>query len=147
MKIYLTNPSLRSALFSPIASADEEMGNMVETAVFSQWLHSPGVHNTFYARWQGGKGEVDIVGLNRRQKPVWTVEVKWSNRFVENPYELKSLLAFTRENKLSRATVTTIDRSEQVQCNNLEIFFAPAALYAYTVSRNLLEQKTLADFL
>ena len=33
-KIYLTNPSLRSALFSPITSTDEMIGNMVETAIF-----------------------------------------------------------------------------------------------------------------
>lgn len=32
-KVYLTNPSLRTALFSPIVESDPEMGNMVETAV------------------------------------------------------------------------------------------------------------------
>ena len=38
-KVYLTNFSLRTALFSPIVETDKETGNMVETAIFSQWMH------------------------------------------------------------------------------------------------------------
>src|SRR5690606_35841405 len=38
-KVYLTNPSLRTALSSPISESDQEMGNMVETAILSQWIH------------------------------------------------------------------------------------------------------------
>jgi predicted AAA+ superfamily ATPase len=38
-KIYLTNPSLRSALFDEINSDDEMIENLVETGIFSQWLH------------------------------------------------------------------------------------------------------------
>jgi len=38
-KIYLTNPSLRCALFSPIKETDPFAGNLVETAIFSQWHH------------------------------------------------------------------------------------------------------------
>ena len=38
-KIYLTNPSLRTALFSPLTATDEMIGNMVETSVFAQWMH------------------------------------------------------------------------------------------------------------
>lgn len=38
-KIYLTNPSLRCALFSPIKETDAFAGNLVETAIFSQWHH------------------------------------------------------------------------------------------------------------
>jgi DNA-binding transcriptional MocR family regulator len=34
-KAYLTNPSLRAALFLPI---DADMGAMVETAIFGQWF-------------------------------------------------------------------------------------------------------------
>jgi hypothetical protein len=39
-KAYLTNPSLRSALFAPVDAEDDSMGSLVETAVFAQWLHS-----------------------------------------------------------------------------------------------------------
>jgi len=39
-KVYLTNPSIRSALFAPIAENDEFMGPLAETGIFSQWFHS-----------------------------------------------------------------------------------------------------------
>jgi uncharacterized protein len=38
-KVYLTNPCMRSALFSPLDPSSDEMGNLVETGVFSQWFH------------------------------------------------------------------------------------------------------------
>lgn len=38
-KVYLTNPSIRSALFSPVGPDDPAMGPLVETALFSQWFH------------------------------------------------------------------------------------------------------------
>ena len=60
-KIYLTNPSLRSALFTPITSTDEMIGNMVETAIFAQWMHRDWF-TPYYARWSNG--EVDMVGLS-----------------------------------------------------------------------------------
>ncbi len=81
-KVYLTNPSLRTALFSPITETDSEMGNMVETAVLSQWMHREKLDLT-YARWKEGRteGEVDLVLVDSKQfKPVWGVEIKWSNR-------------------------------------------------------------------
>jgi hypothetical protein len=49
--VYLTNPSLRTALFSPVIETDSEMGNMVESAVLSQWMHREKLDLT-YARWK-----------------------------------------------------------------------------------------------
>src|SRR5690554_642531 len=77
-KVYLTNPSLRTALFSPIIETDQEMGNMVETAILSQWMHREQLDLT-YARWKDGRqdGEVDLVLVDdKNYKPVWGVEVK-----------------------------------------------------------------------
>ena len=79
-KIYLTNPSLRSALFSPITATDDMIGNMVETAIFSQWMHREWF-TPRYARWS--TGEVDMVGLSDSNlKAAWALEIKWSNRFL-----------------------------------------------------------------
>ena len=66
-KVYLTNPSLRTALFSPIIETDKETGNMVETAIFSQWMHRENL-DLKYARWKMGRseGEVDIVLLDNK---------------------------------------------------------------------------------
>ncbi|WP_417361416.1 ATP-binding protein [Galbibacter sp.] len=66
-KVYLTNPSLRTALSSHITETDNEMGNMVETAIFSQWMHRENL-DLKYARWKMGRseGEVDIVLLDNK---------------------------------------------------------------------------------
>lgn len=60
-KIYLTNPSLRCALFTPIKEDDEFIGSMVKTAVFSQCIQG-GKTDFFYANLAKGrtKGEVEI---------------------------------------------------------------------------------------
>ena len=106
-KIYLTNPSIRSGLFAPIRAGDESMGNLVETAIFSQWFHRER-QTLFYARWKKQGGEVDIVGLHPATlSPRWVVEVKWSDRYAKKPGELKSLLHFAKQNKLTTAIVTT----------------------------------------
>lgn len=138
-KIYLTNPSLRSALFSPIQVTDEAMGNMVETAIFAQWMHREWF-TPYYARWNNG--EVDMVGLDdKKLKPQWALEIKWSNRFYNEPGELKSLLQFCENNKLNSAIVTTIDQEGIREQKEIELNFIPASIYAYVVGNNTLEQK------
>jgi uncharacterized protein len=141
-KIYLTNPSLRSALFTPLQATDKLMGAMVETAIFAQWLQREWFE-PWYARWHGrSQGEVDMVGLSQHNfKPVWALEIKWSNRYFENPGELKSLLGFCEANNLKSALVTTIDKSGTKQVKDIKLHFLPSALYAYTVGKNTIIQK------
>lgn len=142
-KIYLTNPSLRCALFSPIKEDDPYVGNLVETAIFSQWQHAESMQ-LYYARWN--KGEVDIVSLpNGYQKPIWAVEIKWSNKCVNNASELKNILSFSKTHNIKELTVTTYDIEKIIDIDgiNINIKFAPSALYCYTVGRNLLHHKQL----
>lgn len=133
-KLYLTNPSIRRALFSPVTETDPEIGDLVETAVLAQWMHRP--EPVYYARWQ--KGEVDIVGLNARKNPAFAVEVKWSDRYARHPGELKSLLSFMEANQLKIALVTTISITDSCLIGQKEIRFMPASLYAYLVGENTL---------
>lgn len=141
-KIYLTNPSLRCALFMPINERDVEIGDMVETAVFAQWFPRQGVALR-YANWRQGKqqGEVDIVGLDiAKQKPTWAVEIKWSNKFFNNPGDLVSLSYFLNTNSMTEALVTSINESGTKEINNVKLHFMPVACYAYTVGENTLNQ-------
>jgi predicted AAA+ superfamily ATPase len=134
-KVYLTNPSLRTALFSPITETDSEMGNMVETAVLSQWMHREKLDLT-YARWKDGRseGEVDLVLVDdKKYKPVWGVEIKWSNRYFEKPNELKSLIQFCKANNFQNALVTSIDKSGVKALDNLAFSFLPASVYCYNI--------------
>ena len=141
-KLYLTNPSLRCALFQPIDETDAFIGNMVETAVFAQWI--PRNEHIAYANWNEGnkkKGEVDIVGINEAmQKPEWAVEIKWSNKPFHNPgTELKSLETFMRTNGLTHVIVTSISEMGKKDMQYGCLQFMPVACYAYTVGENTLK--------
>ena len=142
-KVYLTNPSLRTALFSPISETDAEMGNMVETAVLSQWMHREKLDLT-YARWKDGRseGEVDLVLVDdKRFKPLWGVEIKWSNRYFERPQDLKSLAQFCKANQLEAALVTSIDLSGTKELDHLRLTFLPSSLYTYNIGDITLKMK------
>lgn len=142
-KVYLTNPSLRTALFSPISETDNEMGNMVETAVLSQWMHREKLDLT-YARWKDGRteGEVDLVLVDdKKYKPVWGVEVKWSNRYFDKPNELKSLIQFCNSNNFQKALVTSIDQAGVKEIDNLAFSFLPVSVYCYNIGDITLKMK------
>lgn len=142
-KVYLTNPSLRTALFSPISETDQEMGNMVETAVLAQWMHREKLDLT-YAHWREGKteGEVDLVLVDdKKYKPVWGVEVKWSNRYFERPQELKSLIQFCKANFFKKALVTSMDQTGVKMIDELSLSFVPASVYSYNIGDITLKMK------
>jgi hypothetical protein len=142
-KVYLTNPSLRTALFSPITVTDSEMGNMVETAVLSQWMHREKLDLT-YARWKEGRneGEVDLVLVDGKKfEPIWGVEIKWSNRYFEKPQELKSLIHFCKKNELKTALITSIDQLGVKNVSDLIFSFLPASVYCYNIGDITLKMK------
>ncbi|HVU55613.1 MAG TPA: ATP-binding protein [Puia sp.] len=137
-KIYLTNPSLRCALFSPLKEADPFIGNLVETAIYSQWQHS--TQHLYYARWSNG--EIDIVSLNEvTQKPNWIVEVKWTNKLAEDFRELKNIKSFSQQHDISNPRVTTYNISKNELVDGVSYRFTPASLYCYMVGRNILRIK------
>lgn len=134
-KVYLTNPSIRSALFAPVGEDQSDlMGYLAETGIFSQWFHQP--YELYYARWN--QGEVDIVGLTDRQKPKWAVEVKWSDRVTEKTDELASLIAFSQANRLKKVLVTTRTVSAVHTLDGIEVEFVPASVYCYTLGYNII---------
>ena len=138
-KVYLTNPSMRAALFSPVTQDDKALPYLAETAIFSQWFHSD--ETLHYARWKDG--EVDIVMLsNGEQKAIWAVEVKWSDRYCHHPGELESLISYCVDNKLKKATVTSKTLTVSCEISGVKLEFIPASIYCYTVGYNLVHQKT-----
>lgn len=78
-KVYLTNPSIRAALFSWLARDDPNLGHVVETAVLNHFPVQPSYQSVHYARW--GRGEIDFAFMdNARQIPVSLMEVTWSDK-------------------------------------------------------------------
>jgi len=132
-KIYLTNPSIWSALFTPVDAKDTgTIGSLAETAVFAQWFHSPTPPH--YARWD--KGEIDLVGLYGNQRPSWALEVKWSDGAAKHPGKLSQAIDFCHANNLDELTVTTRTRRGGVLLESVLVEFYPTALYCYTAGRN-----------
>ncbi|MBL8180640.1 MAG: ATP-binding protein [Blastocatellia bacterium] len=139
-KIYLTNPSMWSALFETLSTESRVLPYLAETAIFSQWFHIP--EPRYYARWS--KGEVDIVGLHPgTQKPMWAIEVKWSNRYSQDPKQLRSLLTFCTANKLKEAVVTTLTDHFSVEHGGIELRFVPTSIYCWTLGHNIVKNKQM----
>lgn len=140
-KVYLTNPAMRAALFGPIDEDHEQVGQLVETAVFSQWLHNAAfVDSLYYARWK--RGEIDLVSLDLQQRPRFAVEVKWSDRAFDNPRELKALIDFAKRASLVRAPmVTTLSKSGIKEVSGIKVEFMPSSLHCYTVGKNTLARR------
>lgn len=134
-KIYLTNPSMRAALFSPVTEDDQAMGALTETAIFSQWFHSPEINSIRYARWKDG--EVDLVKLDNLLKPSWAYEIKWSDRFYKNPQEFKSLIKFAKNNTLAKIGCSTRTQHGKKTVNGVEITFFFSSLHCYQVGRRV----------
>jgi predicted AAA+ superfamily ATPase len=144
-KIYLSNPSMRAALFSGVKEGDNTLiGHLAESAVFSQWQHSLGFSSLRYARWRSG--EVDVVYLGKEnQKPNWIGEIKWSDQVGKNAdREFKHLRYLLSRHKTIRSVFFT---SRSLTLEGLEIDghlvnVLPTALYSYTVGRNAARNAT-----
>lgn len=138
-KVYLTNPSMRAALFGPVKDDSEAMGALTETAIYSQWFHSAAVENLYYARWK--TGEVDLVYLlDSSQQPIWCIEVKWSDLPYTDKRKISSLIEFLKMNNLTESMVTTKTIKAKKEIDLLEIDFKPSSLHTYSLGANLHER-------
>lgn len=138
-KVYLNNPSMRAALFTPVDNDNTTLiGHLAESAVFSQWQHSLSFRLLRYARWRN-EGEVDVVYLSGDQNPDWIGEVKWSDSVSNNiSRELKHMNVLLKRHKSIRsAFFTTKTYQTTFQTENIEVKLIPTALYCYTVGRNI----------
>lgn len=144
-KVYLTNPSMRAALFGQLDANSKAIGAMTETAIFSQWQHNK-IVELFYARWNSG--EIDIVYLDKvNQTPTWLVEVKWSDRPYKLHSELDNCIDFVAKNPAILQPLTVTSRTifdPEVMYKGVQFMFQPASLYAYVIGANVLRQITKA---
>lgn len=146
-KVYLTNPSMYSAIYELVAENDSQtLGGLVETAIFSQWMHDPSqLSGIYYARWKGGKGEVDLIKLNEKFKVESCYEIKWSDRSIDHLEELDNILYFCEKNKIFEATITTKSKRTIKHRGKITLTFIPSSLLCYYVGYSMISQKR--DFL
>ena len=135
-KVYLTNPTMRAALFGELKAGQEGFGAVVETGLIDQLFHSS--QQLRYARWKDK--EVDLVTLARDTTPEDAIEVKWSNRPVRDNRLVSGLVTFCKSTGLDRATCTTIDEWAEHEIKGITIQFVPAAIMAYHLGLRTLQQ-------
>ncbi len=136
-KVYLNNPSMRAALFAPVDASDTAwIGKLAESAIYSQWQHSRWSRNLRYARWRDG--EVDIVYLDQRMKPLWAVELKWSDRAAHDSRERAGLRTLIANNPtIEMCTLTSRTLEDEIEIDRLRVKVIPTAAYCYVVGRNI----------
>jgi predicted AAA+ superfamily ATPase len=140
-KVYLVNPSMRTALFGQINPDSDAMGALTETAIFSQWQHSQQTQ-LYYARWK--TGEIDIVSLDSiSQQPSWAIEVKWSDRPYKARQELDNCVEFANQNPNINQPILITSKTISdaiVHHKGVRFEFFPSSLYAYTLGVDLLQK-------
>ncbi len=139
-KVYLTNTSVRAALFGTLGADDDAAGSVAETAVWSQWLHRQGTSvSLHYARWKDGRSdiEVDIVGLDPAiQRPRFAAEIKWSDRILDHPEELKGILALAQKHAITEPLIVTTRSSTKTSVfSGMQVNFRPTAVYCYSIAK------------
>lgn len=131
-KIHLTIPSLRAALFGSVTGDEEHFGELVETAILAQFVHTNDIPNQCYARW--GKGEIDLVRLDPANgHPEGCVEVKWSDRYATRPEEMNALLEFAATNKVEALFASTRSVFVKTSVRGLSIWQLPASVLALVI--------------
>ena len=131
-KVYLRNASMYPATVHCAVNKDDKtvLGKLVETAVFSHFFHVAEYFNPYYASWKNG--EIDLIITDVLGKPVRAIEIKWSDRPLGNPSQLKALLSFAEENQLGgseKLICCTLSRPGFRKYGNREIAFCPTSVF------------------
>ena len=148
-KVYLTNPSMYSALFGLVKDTDDDnIGHIVETAVFSQHFHVEDSvrRKIFYAGWKKNNEEfeVDLVWTDERYNPRTLLEIKWSDLHVGRPGDLKGLLDMAVKHKLKTVYTTSKTNPDHFfqhtyKGSNIEIISWICSKFCYDIGEIFLE--------
>lgn len=134
-KVYLVNPSMRSALFGEIDTDDTTLiGHLTEAAILSQWHHLP--LDGFHYYWRDKRGqEIDLVSTRLGKfHPASALEIKWSDKVSPTSYsEIKNLISFAKKHKLTEITVTSKTARHHFIVDGIDIFVTPASQYCLNI--------------
>ena len=143
-KVYITNASMYPALFGTLERDNKTvLGKLVETAVFSHYFHlTEYSEKPCYARWKNG--EVDLVTMDTAGITM-AVEIKWSDRPLENSSEIKGLLDFAEEHKLdgfnNDLVCCTLSKSDIKRQGNKDVLFLPTSIFCFLLGQYLNSQE------
>lgn len=130
-KVYLTSPTLYTALFGPVALDAPEHARLVETAVAAQAFASGLADRLAYASWKGGM--VDLILLDEAGgRPEDIFQMDWSGDVAASSKGPETMVNFAvRTNPDARMTILTRDRGGPARRGGLDLNMVPASVYAY----------------
>jgi uncharacterized protein len=143
-KVFLSNPSMRAALFGPVMKNDDAMGALAETALLTQYLYAPIFGDLCFARW--GQGEVDLIRVDQaRQQALWALEVKWSDRAFESAEAWSGLAEFAERNGLQTIHMTSRTVSQVTQRRGLRAVVHSLPVLCYQIGTLAARQRLVRD--
>lgn len=130
-KVYLTSPTLYTALFGPMEPGEDGYTRLVETAVVSQLLGGGLADRLAYASWKGGG--VDLILLDKPGgRPQQLFQMDWDGAVTASDKGPETMVNFAiRTNPDAVMTVLTRDRGGPARRGGLDLALVPAALQAY----------------
>ena len=137
-KVYLTNPSMYATLFGEVKDTDD-LGSIMETVLFSQCFHSDLLSRTsiYYARWKKDNTdyEVDLVKTDERYSHQFLLEIKWSDRHLDNITGFNGLFEMAVKSKLDKVFISSKTKSDEREVvykeNRIKVIFYPLAVICY----------------
>lgn len=133
-KVYLTNPSLRAALFGPLDPDSADFGFLVETAMFAAFLGTGEAGFLRYARWDSC--EIDFVRVDTLGRPAGIYECKWSDGALSDPRDFRPLIDFARRYGLKLLIATSRSRRDKIDCAGFPIHILPTARWVKLLGDN-----------
>jgi hypothetical protein len=137
--VYLTTPSLYTALFGPVSPDDAMFPRFAETALVAQWMGSDNSRHLAYASWRGDG--IDLLEVNPdTDVPDHVYEIDWHDGYAspdpkadKGPKELTAFVA--RTNPAASTHILTGSTARRGAMAGIDITLAPLALYAYGIGR------------
>ncbi len=114
-KVYLTNPSLRAALFGGIGAEDPGMVELAETALVAQIAH---------------------FGVDQAGGEIWTVvDINWKADAHKDRKSLRAPLSFVRKNGLDQLRIKTRNTYALKTMKGIKVLYSPIAEYVYHLGK------------
>ena len=137
-----------AALFGLVKNTDKNIGNIIETTVFSHYFHidDSDRKHIYYARWKKNNQEfeVDLVWTDNRYKPKKLLEIKWSDKYVKYPNDLKGLLSMAKKHQLDTVFSTSKTKFDEYKYthrgNHINMRFWPCSEFCYYMGEMLLQE-------
>ncbi len=139
-RVYISNPSLRTALFTPLSADDIRTEYMVETAILAQWQH---IEKDMFYYCKHDHVILDLIKVDEHKNPVWVTDVRWQDPHGLAPNELDIVGHFCEKYRLISSMITTKQTRDVIPSSNVIHSYEPASMYCYTIGKQIVEDKLI----